>query len=110
MSLERRINKESLKLLKGSFTSSTEVGSYIKSKIPHKQKLSRLYTKVHFARDTSLSIPKTSDIFRLMKEQRKLSLKTCATNLKLYLDNVITKTQVSLRDLREAIAFLKEQS
>ena len=54
------------------------------------KKVERLYIEVRYATDTSLLMPKNSDIFRLMKDHRRLSEETYATNLKLYLDNVVS--------------------
>ena len=48
-----------------------------------------LYIEVRYARDTSLSMPKNSDIFRLLTDHRRRSGgETYALNLKLYLDNL----------------------
>ena len=48
-----------------------QVDEYLKS--DDSKKFERLYIEVRYARDTSLSMPKNSDIFRLMKDHRRLS-------------------------------------
>ena len=55
------------------------------------------------ARDTSLSMPKNRDIFRLMKDHRRLSGETYAANLKLYLGNVISIANVTTDALDRSI-------
>jgi hypothetical protein len=105
LAVDKRRNKDlnALKNMGGPFTSSSEVDNYMSSDIEDAVKLQRLYMEVRYARDTSLSIPKTSDIFRLMKDHRKLPLATYATNLKLYLNNVSSNVDVTLDDFRDVI-------
>ena len=45
---------------------SSQVDEYLKS--DDSNKVGRLYVEVRYARDTSLSMPKNCDIFRLMKD------------------------------------------
>lgn len=66
-------------------------------------KRSRLYIEVRYACDTSLSLPKTSDLFRLMKDHKKLPVKTYATNLKQCLDNITSNADVTLEDFTMAM-------
>ena len=103
VALDRRKTKdlEKLKCMSGPFTMSSQVDEYLKS--DDSNKVERLYMEVRYARDTSLSMPKNSDIFRLMKDQRRLSEETYATNLKLYLDNVVSIADVTMDDLDRAI-------
>ena len=112
LAVDKRKNKDldALKALGGPFTSSDQVDEYIsKSDIAESSKISRMYLEVRFARDTSLSLPKTSDIFRLMKDYRKLSVATYATNIKLYLNNVTSRAEVTLADFNQAITSLLEE-
>jgi len=62
IALDRRKNKdlEKLKCLCGPFTMSSQVDEYLKS--DDSNKVERLYIEVRYARDTSLSMPKNSDI------------------------------------------------
>ena len=103
VALDRRKTKdlEKLKCMGGPFTMSSQVDEYLKS--DDSNKVARLYIEVRYARDTSLSMPKNSDIFRLMKDHRRLSEETYATNLKLYLDNVVSIADVTMDDFDRAI-------
>ena len=61
----------------GPFTSAAEVEKYMSATdIDEGTKVERLYMAVRYAHDTSLSLPKTSDLFRLMKDYRKLQVET----------------------------------
>ena len=66
-------------------------------------KQKRLYLEVRYASDTSLSLPKTSDIFRLLKDHAKLPSVTYAKNLKVYLSNVSSKSEATLEDFVRAL-------
>ena len=80
---------------------SSLVDEYLKS--DDSNKVERLYMAVRYAKDTSLSMPKNSDIFRFMKDHRRLSEETYAINLKLYMDNVVSIADVTMDDLDRAI-------
>ena len=99
-----------LKGVNGPFTSLSEVDAFLNSNLFPGKNLSRLYIEVRYARDTSLSIPKTSDIFRLMKDYKKLAIKKYATTLRLFLDNGTTKTQSLKSDLSKSTRSLKDQN
>jgi hypothetical protein len=106
LAVDRRRNKDhdTLKAMGGPFTSSAAVDQYIVSSEPdYETKLSRLYLEVRYARDTSLSLPKTSDLFRLIKDHKKLPLSTYAVNIKLYLDNITSNAEVSIDDLSKVM-------
>jgi hypothetical protein len=105
LAVDRRKNEDlqSLKAMKGPFTSSKEVDEYIATEADSYTKLRRLYLEVRYARDTSLSLPKSSDIFRLLKDHQKLPIETYVTNLKLYLDNIVSNASVTMEDLHRAI-------
>jgi len=62
------------------------------------EKQKRLYTEIRYARDTALSIPKSSDIFRLLKNYKKLSVNVYATNLKVYLGNISCRAYATVMD------------
>ena len=85
IAVDRRKNKDlsALKAMGGPFTCAEAVKDFMsKEDIGEKTKEARLYLEVRYARDTALSIPKTSDIFRLMKDHKKLPKETYASNLK----------------------------
>ena len=110
LSVERRKHKDlnSLKEFNGPFTASCEVDKFVESNLSYEQKIHRLYLEVRYARDTSLSLPKTSEIFRLMKSHKKLPIEKYVSNLKLYLDNITTNANVTIQDLEKAIDSLKK--
>ena len=94
MKVEARV-LEQLKELKkqgGPFTSAEEVEAYMANKsINEVQKSSRLKMEVQYARDTSLSLPKSSAVFRIMKKKepsgsRQLSALEFSENLTKLLD------------------------
>ena len=64
---------EQLKVLWGPFTSSEQENVYLqKRNIDENTKIDRLYIEVlvRYERDTSLFVPKFSDIFRLKQDYR----------------------------------------
>lgn len=108
--MDRRRNKdlETLKSMSGPFTSAAAVDQYISSDIDDDTKLKRLYLEVRYARDTLLSLPKTSDLFRLIIYHKKLPLYTYAVNIKLHLNNVTSNADVTSDDLTKVMdALLK---
>ena len=77
-----RIKIYSPKLWRGLFTLAAEVHSYLVEPAIHEtSKVSRQYLEVCYGRDTFLSLSKTSDIFRLLKDFKKLPLTTYANNI-----------------------------
>ena len=65
--MDKRKNKdlEKFKCMGRPFTPSSQVDEYLKS--DDSNKVVRLYIEVRYARDTSVSMPKNSNIFRLMR-------------------------------------------
>ena len=111
VTVDKRRNRDlqELKEQGGPFTNSEEVELYVNdSEISEDIKNKRLYLEIRYARDISLSIPKTSDIFRLKKDYKNLPTLKYATNLQVYLKNVTCKTSVSLTDFLSALQSLKE--
>ena len=53
--------------------------------LSEKDKEYRLYAEVRYACDTTLSLIRTSEIFRLKAKYQTLQLQKLAANLKLYL-------------------------
>lgn len=89
----------------GPFTRAKQVDDYLKKKKPsNKEKQDRLYTEVRYARDTTLSLPRTSELFRLKEKSQTLPLQKLATNLKVYLNKVSTNACVTWQDFDTAVA------
>lgn len=106
VAVDRRRNKDldTLKGMGGPFTSAPAVEEYVAATdIDEHTKIGRLYLEVRYARDTSLSLPKSSDLFRLMKDHKKLPMNTYAVNLKLYLSNITSNADVTLDDFSKAM-------
>ena len=93
-----------LKAQGGPFTNVKELEQYIAKKgISAKEKNARLYIEVRYARDTSLTLPKNSDIFRLKKEYKNLPTEQYVKNLKVYLSNTVSVASATVMDLNAAV-------
>ena len=68
-------------------------------------KLDRLYLEIRYARDTTLSLPKSSSLFRL-KEKYK-DLETYRLNLKVYLSTVSSASFTTWDDFDNAMLQLQ---
>ena len=102
---------DKLKSQGGPFTSEEQVQAYlVDKKISEKEKLSRMKDEVTYARDTCLSLPKTSPIFKIFKfntEGKKRTMLTSAefgNNLKVLLGKTNQKRSVTLQEFRAALA------
>ena len=71
--------------------------------IEESEKVKRLKTEVRYCRDTSLSLPRCSDIFRMKRDNKPLPCKEYATNLSIYLDKVQSNTSVTMQDFIEVL-------
>ena len=72
MKIESRVLDplSTLKKVNGPFTRSADVKLYIDNPdIPAKEKSKRMKMEVQYARDTSLSLPKGSSVFAIMKKK-----------------------------------------
>ncbi len=106
IAVDKRKNGDLAKLKSqgGPFTNVEELKDYMsKKRVAAKVKNARLYLEVRYARDTSLCIPKTSDIFRLKKDYKNLSSEQYVKNLKVYLSNTASNVGATVQDLNEAI-------
>ena len=97
-----------LKTLGGPFTNKEEVDKYIKnSKFSDKEKNSRLYVEVRYARTTSLSLKETAKVFWLSRGGKKLETMEYATNLMEYLDDSKNMTSLTISDLNNVLGCLQ---
>ena len=80
LAVDRCKNKDldALKSTGSPFTSFQDSVDYLASDTDDHTKLSRLYLEVRYGQETSLSLPKTSDLFKLMKDLKKLPVNTYA--------------------------------
>ena len=105
IAVDQRRNSDLAKLkdLGGPFSASAEVKEYISSELTEKLKVARLYLEVRYARDTCVSFPKNSDIFRLKKAYKNLESKAYAENLIIFLDKVSYRNSVNMGDFETAL-------
>ena len=68
-----------------------------------KQKDTGLYYEVRYARDCCLSLPKSSDTFRLKRAYTNLNLEENCTNLKTYFQKVETNASDTRMDFLTAL-------
>ena len=99
---------EKLKSKGGPFTSEEQVQIYLADKeISEKEKATRMKCEVIYARDTCLSLPKTSPIFKIFNTQgRKRTILTpeeFGNNLKVMLGKAKRKHSVTMEDFRAAL-------
>ena len=92
----------------GPFTSPEEVDLLVQSNVDEKTKEKRLYTEVRYARDTSLSLPKSSALFRLKEKYKNLPTFTYQQNLKTYLSKIHCNIDVTWTDFDEALGKLSQ--
>lgn len=112
VTVDKRRNRDlqELKEQGGPLTNTEDVDAYLNnSEIRDELKNKRLYLEIRYARDISLSIPKTSDIFKLKKNYKNLPTETYGTNLKVYLNNVTCKTSVTFTDFLSAVQSLNSK-
>ena len=99
---------EKLKQKGGPFTSSEQVDVYLKGNSDeNKVNVSRMRGEVTYARDTSVSLPKSSILFKIFKTiEGKRSLMTAeefGENLKLLLGKKDQRTSITLDDFRNTM-------
>ena len=85
--INQRINRDLqyIKLYGSSFTTPQEVDHFFnQTEISLGTKQEVLYHYVRYCRDTCLSLPKSSELFRLRKNYKKLALTAYSKNLKIY--------------------------
>ena len=95
LKIEGRLLKQTqdLKGVGGPFTNTKDVDDYLgNDDIDEKEKSRRMKLEIMFARDTSLSVPKSNSVFRIRtmkvqgKKSRQLSSQEFGNNLKMLLD------------------------
>ena len=108
ISIDQRRNADLVKLkaLGGPFSSSDEVRAFINSELREEKKVDRLYLEVRYARDSCVSFPKNSDIFRLKKSYKKLDVKTFSDNLIIFLDKISFRKDMDWNDFEKALSDL----
>ena len=106
LSTDKRRNSDLEMLVKqgGPFTSPTMVEEFMaRPGWSDVDKNKRLYTEVRHAKNSSLSFPKQSELFRLKKNYKNLDNETYAKNLCAYLSKVTCTINMNNTDFRSAI-------
>ena len=110
LTTERRNLKdlEKLKSYGGPVTSPDEVDRLVNdNNTSEEDKLNRLYIEVRYARDTTLSLPKSSGLFRLRDKYKKLPIDTYSKNLKVYLSKISSSSSTTWEDFDGAVSKLQ---
>ena len=98
---------EKLKSYGGPMTTPEEVDKLVDDDaLTDDEKLARIYIEVRYARDTTLSLPRGSDLFDLKKNYKNLSLDTYRKNLKVYLSKVTSASITTWEDYDNAVSKL----
>ena len=84
----RNSDLEYLKSMGGPFTKPEEVDAFVNSEMNDEQKIKRLYIEVLYCRNSSLSLPKSSPIFRFKENHKNLYISHYQSNLKVYLSKI----------------------
>ena len=116
---QRNNDLTTLKSLGGPFTTADDVDNYLTSGASDCQQNKRLYLEVYdlfqmstqcllfyqvrHAKNTSLSYPKSSEIFRLKKESKNLATATYASNLTAYLSKLSFHVNMCPQDFKDAL-------
>ena len=111
LKIDKRQNSDLSKLkdMGGPFVSKSEVDLYVaREDFTPKEKDTRLYIEVRYARDSCLSLPKSSKIFRLKRAYKNLSVDKYSTNLKIYFEKVETNVSATRMDFLAALEKLTQ--
>ena len=106
---QRNADLEKLIMVGGPFTSPEKVEDFMaRTDMDDNKKGQRLYMEVRHAKNSSVSFPNVSELFRLKKNHKNLPNETYAQNLKTYLKRISCHIQVDMNDFREALNKLNE--
>ena len=107
--IDQRLNRDLqyIKLYGGPFTTSQEVDYFFnQTKISLGTKQEALYHHVRYCRDTCLSLPKSSELFRLRKNYEKLA-PAYSENFKIYLSKLQRSAEVTREDFDATVRSIK---
>ena len=107
---QERKKKQDLKELSslgGPFTTDKDVEEYMKSNLPEKKKVDRLYKEVRYAKATSLFLDKSSEVFRLKRKYRTLDSEEYSKNLIIMFRKFSSSTEASMEDFLSAVQTLR---
>ena len=93
-----------LQNFEGPFSRAEDVNRFMcNNDVTDETKSKVMYHQVRFARNTSLSLSKCSEVFRLMKKHHRLQTVLYANNLKTYLSKVQSKSTATWEDFDKAV-------
>ena len=105
---QRNADLEKLKELGGPFTSADRVEDFMaREDLDDIKKGKRLYLEVRHAKNSSISFPKVSELFRLKKGHKNLPNEIYAQNLKTYLQKISCHIDMDMGDFRAALDKIK---
>ena len=110
INIDKQRNSDLQKLieLQGPFTNHLEVEAYMARKdVKESDKGKRLYLEVRHAKNSSISFPKASEVFRLKKAYKNLPNDVYAKNLVVYLKRISSCVEVDMSDFKDALEKLK---
>ena len=113
VSTDKQRNSDLALLVKegGPFTSPDMVQEYMaRPGISEKDRNKRLYIEVRHAKNSSLSFPKQSEVFRLKKNYKNLDSEMYSKNLCVYLSKVTCNINMVHGDFTDAIQKLSTSS
>ena len=103
--IQRKNDLKDLVKVGGPFLVAEDVTRYVDDPdISDLEKNARKYVEVRYAKNTSLSFPKSSDVFWLKKKYKNLSTQEYSSNLRTYLNKVTCKIY---NDFQSALMSLK---
>ena len=86
---QRNADLDKLTMMGGPFTKPENVEAYMaRDDLDDKEKGKRLYIEVRHAKNSSISFPKVSELFRLKKDHKNLPNQIYAQNLMAYLKRI----------------------
>ena len=86
------------------FTKPEQVAMFKESsEMEEDRKNKRLYVEIRHAKNSSLSLPKSSDIFRLKRKGKNLPSEEYAENLSTYLSKITCMFNMELKDFQKAL-------
>ena len=93
----------------GPFTKPEQVREYFENtEVSDTVKNKRLYLEVRFAKNTSLTFPKVSDIFRLKRKGKNLTSEEYTTNMVTYLGKITCNVNMQFSDFTDALAKISD--
>ena len=106
---QRNADLEKLAELGGPFTSAEKVENFMaREDLDDKEKGKRLYLEVRHAKNSSVSFPKVSELFRLKKNHKNLPNEIYVQNLKTYLKKISCHIDMDMDDFRKALEKIKK--